>query len=88
MSSHRNAKLGLVGRHALVRAVEGGMSLKATSLACAGSSSGSPQRVGFRNSVSLSDSAGLQRDRINEPHASPQSPHGWFETCDRESGPQ
>jgi transposase InsO family protein len=28
MSSHRNAKLGLAGRHALVCAVEGGMSLK------------------------------------------------------------
>jgi len=28
MSFHRNAKLGLAGRHALVRAVEGGMTLK------------------------------------------------------------
>jgi len=33
MSSHRNAKLGLAGRHALVSAVEGGMSLKAAAAA-------------------------------------------------------
>ena len=29
MLVHRNAKLGLAGRHALVCAVEGGMTLKA-----------------------------------------------------------
>src|SRR3954471_17670455 len=29
MSFHRNAKLGLAGRYALVRAIEGGMTLKA-----------------------------------------------------------
>jgi transposase InsO family protein len=33
MSSHRNAKLGLAGRHALVCAVEGGMPLKAAAAA-------------------------------------------------------
>jgi hypothetical protein len=29
MSLHRNAKLGLAGRYALVRAIAGGMTLKA-----------------------------------------------------------
>jgi transposase InsO family protein len=33
MSLHRNAKLGLAGRHALVRAVESGMTLKAAAAA-------------------------------------------------------
>jgi transposase InsO family protein len=33
MSLHRNAKLGLAGRHALVSAVEGGMTLKAAAAA-------------------------------------------------------
>ena len=33
MSQHRNAKLGLAGRFALVRAIEGGMSLKAAAAA-------------------------------------------------------
>jgi transposase InsO family protein len=33
MSHHRNAKLGLAGRYALVRAIEGGMTLKAAAAA-------------------------------------------------------
>jgi len=33
MKLHRNAKLGLAGRHALVRAIEEGMSLKAAAAA-------------------------------------------------------
>ena len=33
MKLHRNAKLGLAGRHALVCAIEGGMSLKAAAAA-------------------------------------------------------
>ena len=33
MSDHRNAKLGLAGRYALVRAIEGGMTLKAAAAA-------------------------------------------------------
>jgi hypothetical protein len=35
MSFHRNAKLGLAGRHALVCAIAGGMTLKAAA-ACRG----------------------------------------------------
>ncbi|HXL42740.1 MAG TPA: hypothetical protein VN960_01640 [Gaiellaceae bacterium] len=35
MTLHRNAKLGLAGRLALVRAIEGGMSIKAAAAASA-----------------------------------------------------
>jgi hypothetical protein len=34
MELHRNAKLGLAGRYALVQAIEGGLSLKAAAAAC------------------------------------------------------
>jgi hypothetical protein len=36
MELHRNAKLGLAGRYALVQAIEGGLSLKAAACRCWG----------------------------------------------------
>src|SRR5437667_309212 len=45
MYVHANAKLGLAGRFALVRAVEEGMSLKAAAAAFSGQGAGQPLRV-------------------------------------------
>ena len=53
MSLHRNAKLGLAGRYALVCAIEGGMTLKAAAAAV--------QRVAGNGAPLVAPLAGVRR---------------------------
>jgi transposase InsO family protein len=74
MSHHRNAKLGLAGRYALVCAVEGGMSLKAA--AAAFSVSPATAHRWWHRWLDASDDARAALsclfDRSSRPHRSPR----------------
>jgi transposase InsO family protein len=74
MILHRNAKLGLAGRHALVQAVEGGMSLKAA--AAAFSVSPATAHRWWHRWRCASEQArrtlACLRDRSSRPHRSPR----------------
>jgi transposase len=74
MMLHRNAKLGLAGRLALVQAVEGGMSMKAA--AAAFSVSPATAHRWWHRWRSASEQArasrGCLRDRSSRPHHSPR----------------
>ena len=74
MSSHRNAKLGLAGRHALVSAIAGGMTLKAAAAAFSVSPATAHRwwhrwlEAGEEARASLS----CLLDRSSRPHRSPR----------------
>jgi transposase InsO family protein len=74
MILHRNAKLGLAGRHALVQAIEGGMSMKAA--AAAFSVSPATAHRWWHRWRSASEEARQTlvclRDRSSRPHRSPR----------------
>jgi transposase InsO family protein len=74
MSFHRNAKLGLAGRYALVSAVGGGMSLKAA--AAAVSVSPATAHRGWHRWLDASEETRRTRsclfDRSSRPHRSPR----------------
>ena len=74
MSLHRNAKLGLAGRHALVRAVESGMTLKAA--AAAVSVSPATAHRWWHRWADASEEArrtlSCLLDRSSRPHRSPR----------------
>ena len=74
MSFHRNAKLGLAGRYALVCAIEGGMTLKAA--AAAFSVSPATAHRWWHRWLEASDEArrtlSCLRDRSSRPHRSPR----------------
>src|SRR6267143_1076986 len=74
MSFHRNAKLGLAGRYALVSAVEGGLSLKQAA-ACFNVSPATAHRWWHRrlNATDHEASSGAWLlDRSSRPHSSPR----------------
>jgi transposase len=74
MSHHRNAKLGLAGRYALVRAIEGGLTLKAA--AAAFSVSPATAHRWWHRWLDASEPARRTRsclfDRSSKPHRSPR----------------
>src|SRR6266511_3247224 len=74
MTLHRNAKLGLAGRLALVQAIEGGMSLKAAAAAFSVSPA-TAHRWWHRwreASEPARSSLGWRYDRASRPHHSPR----------------
>ena len=74
MSFHRNAKLGLAGRHALVSAIAGGMSLQQAA-ACHGVSRATAHRWWHRwkgASEEARSSLSCLLDRSSRPHRSPR----------------
>ena len=92
MSFHRNAKLGLAGRHALVSAVAGGMTLKAA--AAAFSVSPATAHRWWRRWLEASEEAQATLaclfDRSSRPHRSPRQLAPEFEQticdCRRKTG--
>ena len=74
MTLHRNAKLGLAGRHALVSAIEGGMTLKAAAAAFSVSPA-TAHRWWHRwheAGIDARRSWSCLRDRSSRPHRSPR----------------
>ena len=74
MSFHRNAKLGLAGRHALVRAIEGGMTLNQAA-ACFSVSPATAHRWWHRWLDATEEARGTLSclvDRSSRPHRSPR----------------
>ncbi len=92
MILHRNAKLGLAGRHALVQAIEGGMSMKAA--AAAFSVSPATAHRWWHRWRSASEQArstfACLCDRSSRPHRSPRELAGALQericACRRETG--
>jgi len=92
MSSHRNAKLGLAGRYALVCAIESGMTLKAA--AAAFSVSPATAHRWWHRWLEAGDEArrtlSCLFDRSSRPHRSPRRLAAELEgaicTCRRETG--
>jgi len=92
MILHRNAKLGLAGRFALVQAIEGGMSLKAA--AAAFNVSPATAHRWWHRWRPASDQARQSlvclRDRSSRPHRSPRELAAVFQericACRRETG--
>ena len=74
MSHHRNAKLGLAGRYALVRAIEGGLTLKAAAVAF--SVSPATAHRWWHRWLDANERARRTRsclfDRSSRPHRSPR----------------
>jgi transposase InsO family protein len=92
MILHRNAKLGLAGRFALVQAIEGGMSLKAAAAAYSVSPA-TAHRWWHRwhpASAQARQSLACLRDRSSRPHRSPRELAAVFQericACRRETG--
>ena len=74
MTFHRNAKLGLAGRLALVQAIEGGMSMKAAAAAFSVSPATAHRwwHRWLEASESTRSSLGCLLDRSSRPHHSPR----------------
>ena len=74
MTLHRNAKLGLAGRFALVQAIEGGMSLKAAAAAFSVSPATAHRRWRRWSEAGVDARVGLVClfDRSSRPHTSPR----------------
>jgi len=74
MTLHRNAKLGLAGRFALVQAIEGGASLKAAAAAFSVSPATAHRWWHRWQAASGDDRRTLAclRDRSSRPHRSPR----------------
>src|SRR5437867_6871016 len=74
MTLHRNAKLGLAGRHALVQAIEDGLTLKAA--AAAFSLSSATAHRGWHRWLEATEEArrtlSCLFDRSSRPHHSPR----------------
>jgi transposase InsO family protein len=92
MSFHRNAKLGLAGRYALVCAIEGGMTLKAAAVAFSVSPA-TAHRWWHRWLEAGEEARGTLSclfDRSSRPHRSPRRLAAELEeaicTCRRETG--